>query len=124
MIGQLAEGLDALLRRGILEEHREGRDPVYCFSHQRIRELVYDRIPIEQRRRLHRRAAQLLEEEETADSGACRRLARHFTLAQQPLQSLIYQVRALELESAHRFEPFPLSGEEQTSERSAGQLLQ
>ena len=121
---QLAEGLDALLRRGILEEHREGRDPVYCFSHQRIRELVYDRIPIEQRRLLHRRAAQLLEEEGTADSGACRRLARHFTLAQQPLQSLIYQVRALELESAHRFEPFPLSGEEQTSERSAGQLLQ
>ena len=121
---QLAEGLDALLRRGILEEHREGRAPVYCFSHQRIRELVYDRIPIEQRRLLHRRAAQLLEEEGAADSGACRRLARHFALAQQPLQSLIYQVRALELESAHRFEPFPLSGEEQTSERTAGQLLQ
>ena len=121
---QLAEGLDALLRRGILEEHRGGRGPVYSFSHQRIRELVYARTPMEQRQLLHRRAAQLLEDEGAADSGACRRLARHFALAQQPLQSLIYQVRALELESAHRFEPFPLSGEEHPSERSAEQLLQ
>ena len=83
---RLAEGLDALLRRGILEEHRDSRDPVYSFSHQRIRELIYARIPAEQRRSLHRQAAQLLEDEGAADSGACRRLARHFALAEQPIQ--------------------------------------
>ena len=55
---ELVEGLDELWRRRIILEHGLHR---YDFSHDRIREVAYDRIPPARRRVLHRRVAQTLE---------------------------------------------------------------
>lgn len=54
----LVEGLDELWRRRIIREQGLNR---YDFSHDRIREVAYDRIAPAARRVLHRRVAQALE---------------------------------------------------------------
>lgn len=105
----LTDGLDELLGRGLIEEQHTGSDISYLFSHQRIRELVYERMTFFQRQPLHLRIAQLLTEGEAPlRSNECRQAARHFRLAKDTLHALEYQIRALELESARSCEPFPL----------------
>lgn len=112
---RLTAGLEELRERGIVEECREAQDSLYRFVHQRIRELVYGQLTVYQRQPLHLQAAQLLSGEEPPREGAvCRRIARHFQLAQQPLRAMEYRIRALDLDSAGRCEAFPLEGGEGT----------
>lgn len=54
------DALRALLARGYLDRVTEDRGPVWSFSQQRLRELVYAGMEGGERRRLHRRFADLL----------------------------------------------------------------
>ncbi len=56
----LTAGLDELRGRGIILSTTPRGDPTYRFAHQRIRELVYDRLSYSQRQPLHLQAAELL----------------------------------------------------------------
>ena len=108
---RLAAGLEELRGRGIIEERRGEQDAAYSFIHQRVRELIYDRLPAYQRRSLHQRAAELLSELEPPENGgACRRIALHFQLAGDRLGALEYQIRALDLDSSRVCAPFSLFG--------------
>lgn len=72
----LTAGLDELRGRGIILEHHTEGDPTYRFAHQRIRELVYDRLSYSQRQPLHLQAAELLSQgEQPQEGGACRQIA-------------------------------------------------
>ena len=109
----LTAGLDELRGRGIILEHHTEGDPTYRFAHQRIRELVYDRLSYSQRQPLHLQAAELLSQgEQPQEGGACRQIARHFQLAGSRLRALEYRIRACDLDSSRAFEPFsPLGGD-------------
>ena len=50
----LLEALDELLRRGVIRE--QGKD-VYSFSHDKLRQVAYDRLSATRRRVLHKRVA-------------------------------------------------------------------
>lgn len=68
----LTAGMDELRGRGIILEHHTEGDPTYRFAHQRIRELVYDRLSYSQRQPLHLQAAELLSQgEQPQEGGAC-----------------------------------------------------
>ena len=110
---RLTAGLEELRERGIIEECRDSRDSLYRFVHQRIRELVYSQLSVYQRQPFHRQAAELLAGQTPPGEGAaCRQIAQHFQLAQEPLRAVEYRIRALELDSARRCEPFALEGGE------------
>ncbi|MEG1823387.1 MAG: AAA family ATPase [Cloacibacillus sp.] len=51
---------NALIARGLLCERQEGRQTVWGFLHQKLRECVYAAIPYENRRELHAKAAAAL----------------------------------------------------------------
>lgn len=71
----LVSGLDELWRRRIVHEH----GATYDFSHDKIRQVAYSRIPPARRRLLHRRAAAALEQVNAADPGPhSARIAAHY----------------------------------------------
>lgn len=104
---RLNAALEELRRRDIIEEYRADRDGKYRFVHQRIREMAYDQLSAYQRRQLHRQAADcLIEMELKRDERACWEISRHFRLAGERFSALEYRIRALDLDSAQRCEPF------------------
>ncbi|MEG1849748.1 MAG: AAA family ATPase, partial [Oscillospiraceae bacterium] len=119
----LTEGLEELRSRGLIEERRTEPESVCRFIHQRIRELVYDRLDDFQRRPLHLRVAELLAGgEPPQESAVCRRISRHFHLAGENLRALEYHILALDLESSRSCEPFALRGGESSLHLSPEQL--
>lgn len=104
----LGEGLEELFLRGLLEEKRRENDAYYSFTHQRIQELVNERLTFFKRAPLHLRVAQLLERDGQQNSAKrCSQIAYHYKMAGEQLQSVSYEIEALELESVQRCEPFP-----------------
>jgi len=78
---------DELLRLGLLVETDVG----YCFSHERVRQAVYHRLPLSQRQRFHRRVAQALEE---LFPEQFELLAHHFVAAGERQPAVHYLTRA------------------------------
>jgi DNA-binding SARP family transcriptional activator len=64
------KGLDELIERHLLQEEADpqqvqtllDRSPTYSFSHEKIRQVAYTEMGHARRRRLHRRASEVLEE--------------------------------------------------------------
>jgi DNA-binding SARP family transcriptional activator len=82
----LVRGLDELWRRRIVREH--GAD-AYDFSHDRIREVAYERLNPARRRVLHRRAAQALQAVYAHDLDAVSaQVAAHYEQAGLPEQAI------------------------------------
>ncbi len=52
---------EMLFSKGLLEEHIDGNVPLWCFTHQKLREYIYGSIPFSLKRELHRKAAGALE---------------------------------------------------------------
>ncbi len=75
----VALALEMLVSRGVLEEE----PPAYCFTHQIVRELIYDEITFSRRELLHRRAAQVLER--IGEDPAI--VARHLHLGARPQEA-------------------------------------
>jgi DNA-binding SARP family transcriptional activator len=61
--------LEELVAQGIVRE-AEGPEPVYDFSHQKLRALVYEQTSLARRRLLHRRAATALSRRQLGDESA------------------------------------------------------
>ncbi len=79
--------LEALLGRGLIREEahpeQEGNQssgPAYDFSHEKLRDLVYEKISLARRRLLHRRVAEALAGQERSRPvpGAAGQIALHY----------------------------------------------
>lgn len=115
---RLSDALLVLRRRAILEEFSRSGVSCYRFVHQKLRELVYDRLTTYQRRELHRQVATLLRTRGGGeDEVTCREIARHFQQAGDLLLALDYRIRALDRETMRRCEPFCPAGVEGVQER-------
>jgi tetratricopeptide (TPR) repeat protein len=85
----------ALQATEFLYEQRAGPERAYRFKHALTQEVAYTSLPREQRRRLHKRAAQALETQfpETAETQP-ELLAQHYTEAGLNAQAVVYWQRA------------------------------
>ena len=82
--------LEELTAQGLVRE-LPGGEPAYDFSHQKLRELVYEEISLARRRLLHRRAAATLGRTEDAAL-----VAQHLRLAGDNAEAAEHYVRAAE----------------------------
>ncbi len=71
--------LEELVRHGLVRERAEP-EPVYDFSHQKLRERVYEQTGLARRRLLHRRVAAALSHRRPSGEGAAL-VAQHLRLA-------------------------------------------
>lgn len=93
--GKLSRSLSALANAGLLTLIGPGLR--YDFTHDRFREIVYDEIPLGEKKLLHRRVAQAIERVYSPDlEGHSRQLAFHYDRAQEWQHALRYSLRALE----------------------------
>jgi predicted ATPase len=92
---RVLEALEALVKRRLMREEPEGG--VYDFSHDKVREVVYQDISATRRKLLHRAVAESLErrgEVETHERDA--QLAEHYERAQVWSKALRYLLLAAE----------------------------
>ena len=91
--------LDNLLARGLIEEVRSSTGaapaPLYDFSHNQMRALVYRETSLVRRRLLHRRVAEALIQH-GYDEGQTAQIAHHYRLAGRDAQAAGFFVRAAE----------------------------
>ena len=81
------------------------RDESFTFTHDKIREVLYEELNPIRRRRLHRHAAEALEGRRTTSHCAVEKLAHHFIKAGDYDRGLIYSKRAAaEAERVFAFE--------------------
>ena len=114
----LVTGLEDLQGHHLIEERRKDTIVTYEFTHQRIGELVYDRLTFFQRQPLHLKIGQILSADGTPkESVLCQRIAHHFQLAGKELKALEYHIAALDLESQRSCELFPMITGENTPMR-------
>jgi len=91
---RLVQGLDELWQRRIIRE--QGED-AYDFSHDKLREILYDNLSEARRRLLHRRVARALERVYPDDgSGMAGRIAAHYERADELREAVEYYRRAAE----------------------------
>jgi ABC-type oligopeptide transport system substrate-binding subunit/class 3 adenylate cyclase len=96
VVGEVpAESLHELQRLGLLRQSRRWPQPEYRFRHALIQETAYRTLLSEQRTRLHRRAAEWLEERYSArDAEALGLLAYHWLRAEDEEKAADYLLRA------------------------------
>ena len=85
------DGVGALLARQIVVETGDGG---LRFAHDRLREVVYDRLPTDARARLHRRVATELEARDARGVAGNRSIALHFRLAGSTSKAFHYSALA------------------------------
>jgi Nif-specific regulatory protein len=84
------ERLSALVAQGHLERLREAGGALYLLTQRRIRQTLYNDLDADRRMRLHRRAAEILEER----SASAASIAEHFWRGGERVRSLPYLLRA------------------------------
>jgi ABC-type transport system substrate-binding protein/class 3 adenylate cyclase len=90
-----ADSLHELQRLGLLRQSRRWPQPEYRFRHALIQETAYRTLLAEQRKRLHRRAAEWLEERYAErDTEALGLLAYHWLRAEDERKAADYLLRA------------------------------
>jgi ABC-type oligopeptide transport system substrate-binding subunit/class 3 adenylate cyclase len=96
VVGEVpADSLHELQRLGLLRQSRRWPQPEYRFRHALIQETAYRTLLSEQRTRLHRRAAEWLEEWYSArDAEALGLLAYHWLRADDEEKAADYLLRA------------------------------
>src|SRR5262245_35904100 len=96
LVGDSAgDELHELQRLGLLRQSRRWPQPEYRFRHALIQETAYRTLLAEQRTRLHRRAAEWLEERYAGrDSEALGLLAYHWLRAEDEAKAADYLLRA------------------------------
>jgi DNA-binding SARP family transcriptional activator len=92
---RLVRGLDELWQRRIIRE--QGHD-AYDFSHDKLREIAYERLSEARRRMLHRRVASALEAVHADDLDTLApRLAAHYEHARETEEAAAYYARAAQV---------------------------
>ena len=97
----LQEALHELQRLGFVVTDRRWPHPRYRFKHVLIQEAIYRTLLKEERTRLHRSAAELLEGEEEGTHEQVLALARHWFEASAPARAIPYYRRGAELALAN-----------------------
>src|SRR5204863_3712385 len=91
----VADQLHALQRLGLLRQSRRWPQPEYGFRHALIQETAYRTLLADQRTRLHRRAAEWLEERYAGrDTEVLGLLAHHWLAADNEEKAVDYLLRA------------------------------
>ena len=91
---ELREPLRELQRLDLIRQSRRWPQPEFRFKHVLIQEAVYRTIVGTERRRLHREAAQWLEERTDAADDALALLAHHWLAAEDEAKAADYLTRA------------------------------
>lgn len=98
---EVVDSIDTLLSLGILREFVDTRgDICYCFTHQKLREHIYNSISLSKRTLLHERIANGLEKLCAGDNGGylpMRQLLYHYSQADN-----LYKVATLRLDRQER----------------------
>ena len=82
-----------------------GRNDSFTFTHDKIREVLYEELNPIRRRRLHRHAAETFEKRSVSSHCAVEKLAHHYILAGDYEQGLLYAKQAAaEAEKVFAFE--------------------
>jgi DNA-binding SARP family transcriptional activator/Tfp pilus assembly protein PilF len=91
---EVAEEMEELVRRGLIREYAGGDgsgNPVYDFSHEKLRSLVYMETSLGRRRILHRRAAEALSGRgRQAAQSISNQIAYHYEQAGREEQAAVY----------------------------------
>lgn len=83
--------LDELWQRQVIHEDGLGR---YDFTHGKLQAVAYSELPPAQRRHLHHRVAQALEQHAGGSETVAGELAAHFTRAGMPERATTYHLQA------------------------------
>jgi ABC-type oligopeptide transport system substrate-binding subunit len=95
VVGEDGDSLHELQRLGLLRQSRRWPQPEYRFRHALIQETAYRTLLAEQRTRLHRRAAEWLEERYAGREGeVLGLLAYHWLRAEDEAKAADYLLRA------------------------------
>jgi anti-anti-sigma factor len=90
---ELLEHLDLALERQLIQEISGGN--VLRFNHVEIHRVIYSDLGVLRRRRLHRQAGEILEQQATTESGRLvEELAHHFSQAGEFKKALDYTLEA------------------------------
>lgn len=90
-------GIEELLAQGLLAETLARGEPQYDFTHEKLRELVYQEISLARRRLLHRRAADALTQRahsELALDALAGQIAQHYRAGGAETQAAEFYKRA------------------------------
>ena len=94
---QLVAALDELCRHQLIEERSQAGDVEYRFTHDKLRQLTYERLTLARQRLLHHRVAQALETAYAPQpEDASAQIARHFEKARLFARALRYYELAAE----------------------------
>ena len=111
----LTSGLEALRKKGLIEEDHGGREDYYRFRYSRIRELVSETVSPKERKAVYGAAAEFLWREGKTGSGReVRKIARYYELARMTEKMLFFRAKALSMECARAFVPFSWYGGEES----------
>jgi DNA-binding SARP family transcriptional activator len=90
-----AAAVEELVRRGILEGSAPLGEESFDFTHERIRQIAYQRTPLERRRDLHRLIARAIEQLHAAGVETfAPELARHYERAEEWLAAVSWLQRS------------------------------
>jgi DNA-binding SARP family transcriptional activator/predicted ATPase len=89
------QGVETLLAHGLVVETAATNDVLFYFSHQALRDLVYEEISLVRRRLLHRRVAESLVQERNRPAAAnAAQIAHHYLSAGQETVAADYYFQA------------------------------
>ena len=110
---QIADLLDELYGQGLVEERSEADGCQLLFTHQKLRQYVYDQMPFSRKRVLHARYARLLEERlrNRGDNQLYSRLIYHFSEMGELLPLLEYSLKNIGEYFHFNHEVFPVLGD-------------
>ena len=104
---QLTHAINELIRAGIIEEiHLDGEENCYRLAHPRLREMIYVRMSVYERRPLHRQFALLLTESTEQNGGSWMEISHQYEHAGDMQRSLEYRIRELSRLTALAFVPY------------------
>lgn len=107
---ELVENIETLINKNIINEKGNINDTYYVFSHQKIREYVYSEMTLAKKRILHKRVAQIFENQlqnNNKDTLLYSKLIYHYEKCGDINKSLRYTIKYLYgyLCVAHEFFP-------------------
>lgn len=97
-VGQVQADLQALIAANIVYIQRKVDGDVYIFKHALLGEAAYQGLPVAKRQALHRRLADIMQNDFLARANQQPHiLAHHFAIAQMPQQAASWFIRAGEM---------------------------
>ncbi len=103
--GFLFDVLDELLKLKILKEEVRLGVEKYCFTHGKIRDVIYEEMPASLKRALHRKIAKVLEEMASDPEAIVEELAHHYSEAREWKKAVHYlKMSAKKAEKLYAYE--------------------